>query len=705
MPVDMGKIVIREDEEDDEEEDEEKDEKELIWFGNKVIKEYQTEQGAALYSVRTPAAVLSSDTEFGQPKLYSSVPDTENTEPRKESRAIAKDELIVVKKCSECKRKIKNVKKSFLCKCKKNLYCSIDCKKGSHHKCDGPDILISEFFETIKMERASVVYEDKVTRRHKEAMKNYQKKSKEEIEQLIESKDPLMAFVIATAYSSRLTAKNENDKKSLFYMPSEDLHKSKAETDEIALKWFEVAAKGGLVEAMISLGHKIVWPNTLNADARLGLFWFARAIDTGAYLAPESLELFETKSVLIGEMSVWEPTEKLNYKEVVDGFAPSGPNLGTMLLATRFKEIQEWKGKTFNGGNFYPFKMFMTVVKGVKSCPKDVRFVAGRAGCSKNIRKCVVEERSIHNAVFRQGERGTKENGVLHDTEQVNKLLETHNMALMKLDRDTWYVKERTLWLTMCFHMGEECPTPAGCCVQCQQDAVQRTNAVAAGLFSISISETLPDYGYGAQYLTADGQMVLETFKRYSQPEICCVLQCLMSNPADLHPQWVAEDPNLYWPIIWYYGSVYSALMTCCGPKLVKKIYGKTSQYRSNKILTGSPSFPHTDNAFPSYAVGEMRMACGNESCPKLDHNEKFLKCAGCKVRYYCNEECQKADWKQHKKECTWGKKEKEGPLLAKLKDKMSTDPRKKNVVTIVNCSDWVDESRPIKSKLSKQTK
>ena len=60
---------------------------------------------------------------------------------------------------------------------------------------------------------------------------------------------------------------------------------------------------------------------------------------------------------------------------------------------------------------------------------------------------------------------------------------------------------------------------------------------MAEGLYSISITETVPTYGYGARYFTmADGNMVLETFKQYSQPEMCCVLQCLMSNPADLHP-------------------------------------------------------------------------------------------------------------------------------------------------------------------------
>ena len=174
-------------------------------------------------------------------------------------------------------------------------------------------------------------------------------------------------------------------------------------------------------------------------------------------------------------------------------------------------------------------------------------------------------------------------------------------------------------------------------------------------MYSVSINETVPGYGYDARYFTvADGNMTLETFKQYSQPEICCVLQCLMSNPADLHPLHVAEDPNLYWPIIWFYGSVYTALLQCCGEKVIKTIYGKLCKYRSKKIPSGGPAVPSSLTAFPSFAIGEMRMACGNEVCPSLDHSDKFLSCSSCKERYYCSPECQRADWKKHKPECSW---------------------------------------------------
>ena len=41
----------------------------------------------------------------------------------------------------------------------------------------------------------------------------------------------------------------------------------------------------------------------------------------------------------------------------------------------------------------------------------------------------------------------------------------------------------------------------------------QRTIAVAHGLFSISLTESIPDYGYPACYNTEQGKLVAEVFK------------------------------------------------------------------------------------------------------------------------------------------------------------------------------------------------
>jgi hypothetical protein len=47
------------------------------------------------------------------------------------------------------------------------------------------------------------------------------------------------------------------------------------------------------------------------------------------------------------------------------------------------------------------------------------------------------------------------------------------------------------------------------------------------------------------------------------------------------------------------------------------------------------------------------------DNCNKLESQGKLKKCAGCDRTMYCNEECQRSDWRSHKKECKEVQKEK----------------------------------------------
>ena len=108
--------------------------------------------------------------------------------------------------------------------------------------------------------------------------------------------------------------------------------------------------------------------------------------------------------------------------------------------------------------------------------------------------------------------------------------------------------------------------------------------------------------------------MMLDVFSPYSQPEVCCVLQCLMSNTADLHPLHLAEDSKLFWPLVWFYGSVHHAILLCCGEKTVEKIFGlDLIEIPSDSIcLAALDIFPS------SGGEGEVNIACGNDSCPVI---------------------------------------------------------------------------------------
>ena len=39
----------------------------------------------------------------------------------------------------------------------------------------------------------------------------------------------------------------------------------------------------------------------------------------------------------------------------------------------------------------------------------------------------------------------------------------------------------------------------------------------------------------------------------------------------------------------------------------------------------------------------------------QLDTDRKLERCSGCMRVYYCGRECQKKDWKEHKKDCGGG--------------------------------------------------
>lgn len=214
-----------------------------------------------------------------------------------------------------------------------------------------------------------------------------------------------------------------------------------------------------------------------------------------------------------------------------------------------------------------------------------------------------------------------------------------------------WASETRTKYDVACAHTSVA-NRLAGECQDCKVLAKSRIVATREGKYCISCSESVPGYGYNARFANANGDIVSETFKNYSQPEIACVLQCLMSNPEDLHPLSIAEDGNLYWPIIWYYGSIYNAISECCNTATVNKVYGSCIGKSQSQLPPSNPLSDEMLSAFPTFADNQLRMTCGNNNCPQFDHRQTFKKCSACRVRCYCSRDCQVKDYKTHKKEC-----------------------------------------------------
>merc|ERR1719186_441806 len=131
-------------------------------------------------------------------------------------------------------------------------------------------------------------------------------------------------------------------------------------------------------------------------------------------------------------------------------------------------------------------------------------------------------------------------------------------------------IKERTDMMKTCAHSDDN---PIYCNT-CSIIGKYRVFAVAHDLYAISTKYVMVGYGYQVTYAnTLDGTITKETFKAYSKPEINSVLSCLMNNSTDVHVYHIAQDSNLYWPIIWYYGSVHAPLKKVGGQHLLQKVY------------------------------------------------------------------------------------------------------------------------------------
>jgi len=110
-------------------------------------------------------------------------------------------------------------------------------------------------------------------------------------------------------------------------------------------------------------------------------------------------------------------------------------------------------------------------------------------------------------------------------------------------------------------------------CSECNYLAKQRIFSVYRKDYMMSRDETLVRALYGVIYSLESGWKRQDNFRNYSKHEVIFTIRFLALEPMDLHPLQLAKDPNIYWPIVHYYGSVYSALLEILGKQTVDLIY------------------------------------------------------------------------------------------------------------------------------------
>lgn len=613
--------------------------------------------------------------------------------PHDKSRVLSAEEVDVIKMCDFCDKHIRKVRDTLVCSCKKAIHCSKECFKSSKHSCedsyDTKKSASTEITQDMRQERHNDIFNEVVgagLQRYREDVKNIKGPSSEKYARLMkltrgehrrimkygETGNAIAAYVIGNAYMER----EFDRRKGWFAIPLEYKDKSVAETNEIAVKWLKLAAEGGIPEAMFCLFLVLVRDGGLQSDRRVADYWLDRAYNTG-----RMNYLINILNVPSGANSPGELD--MIYLLATENTILWGEVLGYMLLATRFRELKAWGGKTGMGEPFYGWNSFVQIMEAIgqektnqlSCCRKKPSFIFGekktvlvvsaRLGHSDFIDKLLSYKREENNLKFVQGVKqefnpdyqlaGQTSNVVgrtnylvscKHD--QVNMEEEGEVIKLEKIIMGVRMTVKESLE-----DLSKKCKS-AGNCESCVEEANHRLRAVNLGLFSLSLTQVLSPEYYAARYAKEDGVIVQDIFMGYSKPYMRQLLQCLMSNPADLHPLSVAEDANMFWPMIWFWGSVYEAVKDSCDKPTLDAIY----RGLGDKIAFSGTKNDSALAAFPEDAAGEWRIACGNEDCPKVDHEVKFNLCKGCRVRRYCDAACQRKDWAKHMQFCKAGKKD-----------------------------------------------
>ena len=136
-----------------------------------------------------------------------------------------------------------------------------------------------------------------------------------------------------------------------------------------------------------------------------------------------------------------------------------------------------------------------------------------------------------------------------------------------------------------------------------------------------------------------------EHVRMYSRLEIDLALRILSEHPMDLHPNLVSKEGYLYWNIVRYYGSVFTAVQKVCGPEVTNAVFGSPT-----KPSCMPPPAP--EDVYPSGREDRNVFKCGALSCLVLETAKRFQRCSRCRIRRYCSPTCQTQDWSTHKLLC-----------------------------------------------------
>ena len=434
--------------------------------------------------------------------------------------------------------------------------------------------------------------------------------SREDIKKLAEAGDWKAALVLGLTYDFRFVC--EKDECELAIRPP--FEKSRPFSHRKAIKYYSMAAEHDSVEAFAGLGR--VLTGQMDQNRALKDYFFKSSTFESSRMFRNVLTFSELTNVI--------NYIKTNYKMGEQLLVPIPGITGVMLFRLNLV-----------GNSRSPFlkeMLSIPLLKKAYSLLKSCR-PAPMIACISNqflLQKIKIVRRSVNNTLFIQkADIDDKDDptmvGVRMDFAA---LFDADYFNRMNVDQPR-------------YHCEHEVDSFGNSCDKCDQLAIERISSVYENTYHVSKEESIIGSYYSVIFPQQTDLKKHDNFNNYGKFEIITAIRVLALQPMDLHPLQLAKDPNIYWNIVHYYGSVYSALKEILEPKTVKSIF---------ENIHDCSALPKRRNELVDKE--KFALKCGNSSCLLLDWRFVFKPCSRCLLRRYCSSSCQKLDWNLHKKEC-----------------------------------------------------
>eukprot|EP00985_Skeletonema_marinoi_P018926 scaffold10709_cov130-Skeletonema_marinoi.AAC.5 len=604
--------------------------------------------------------------------------------PRRSNKKKVKsrDRNIKATCCQGCSKQLD--KDNFVyCVCTQVRFCSSSCQDDyPHHGCTGPPE--TEFSVTSMLQ--NLPEEERVSR---DARNDRDAENRETVQK------PLMAYILSKGLqgiNSRFSVwdlakwADEGDgpgnQACAFIAGSRFRHRLLGETrldgavsntggddipvlesQELAFKYFERAAKLGHGIAMQSLGTCFDDGVGVKSNRRRCNQWLWKSVLHGSAGA---IELLDCRALLPLEIRANEGTLQQAMQMMQPGqtMQLGGPNLGALLLVFHDVLRREnfslppfagnWATGTVNNPVQRMRGHSRTPLIGGKDAKElllkiqylemqlGLNFTFGylRRGAAKQATAQTrgADPRAKDNQIFFAPPFASCDETVTDD--MINKWHD-QSMRLAYSQSDS----SRCAYFTICVH-NEGSQDKGGFCRACEADAIERLDAIARGQVVLSLDEDLPHRGQAAIFRDKNGALKIETWKTYAGGEAECVLATLAASgmPSYVSPLFIAQDPNYLWPLIADHGSIRAAVE-----------FVAPHVDWNDKIGAAKENEQEQDPIIPGCRPGKHLRKCGNGFCNNLEHyrSETFQYCSRCNRRKYCSTECQRDDWPIHKLECS----------------------------------------------------